>query len=72
LDTIECLQRPYDVHPHNIDVPNTGYTAVEEGKLVKPTLETKTIYTSQPTKKIPGHTGFLTFATLYHKTTLLS
>ena len=33
-------------------------------KLTRPTLSHVTLYTAQPAKNIPGHTGFLTFATL--------
>lgn len=36
-------------------------------KLVQPTLCSVPLYTAQPSKSIPGHTGFLTVANLTHK-----
>lgn len=68
IDTVECLVRPYDVHSHTLSVPNVGVEGVcTYSKLVQPTLTSHILYTGQPVKKTPGHTGFLTFATLTHK-----
>lgn len=36
-------------------------------KLTTPIESTMTMYTCAPHRSIPGHTGFLTFATLLHK-----
>ena len=37
-------------------------------KLVKPIASSFDMYTCAPHRSIPGHTGYLTFATLFHKT----
>ncbi len=60
--------RPNDVHSHALTVPNVGAEGVSiHNKLLRPTLSVQTLYTAQPVKKAPGHTGFITFATLSHK-----
>ena len=41
--------------------------AYKRRKLVRPTLSSCAMYTAQPRKNIPGHTGYLTFATLHAK-----
>lgn len=69
IETIECLLRPYDAHAHTLTIPNIGVTGdsgdpYTRGKLVHPTLTSHPLHTAQPARKIPGHTGFLTFATL--------
>ena len=42
-------------------------SAYKRRKLVRPTLSSCAMYTAQPRKNIPGHTGYLTFATLHTK-----
>jgi len=50
---------------HLTEGQTTG--AYKRRKLVRPTLSSIAMYTAQPCKNIPGHTGYLTFATLHTK-----
>ena len=56
---------------HVTDEVNTAKvqrtSAYKRRKLVRPTLSSCAMYTAQPRKNIPGHTGYLTFATLHTK-----
>ena len=50
---------------HMTEGQTTG--AYKRRKLTRPTLSSVAMYTAQPCKNIPGHTGYLTFATLHTK-----
>ena len=68
IDVAETLRRPYSVGERTLSVPHLGAPlGAPHGsrhKLTRPTLSHVTLYTAQPAKTTPGHTGFLTFATL--------
>ena len=66
---IECLYRPFDARPCIINIPNIAETQTDsEGSIgPAPVSSTVNMYTCAPHRSIPGHTGFLTFATLLHK-----
>ena len=74
IQVMECIQRTYDIKSHTVIVPNVGFSSSEAssvdeaysgGKLVSPCLTQHSLYTAQPSRKCPGHTGYLTFATLH-------
>ena len=65
VEVMECLQRPFGVRERTLSVPSLGVASTPTPhKLTHPTLSQVTFYSAQPTKTVPGHTGFLTFATL--------
>ena len=65
IEVMESLRRPYGVREHTLSVPHMGTPGTPTPhKLTHPTQSQVTLYTAQPVKTIPGHTGFLTFATL--------
>ena len=69
VEVMETLQRPYDVRQYALNVPSMGMASSHTShKLTRPTLTQVTLHTAQPTKTIPGHTGFLIFATLTPQT----
>ena len=59
---------------HTLTVPNVGYAASGDKltseaysgcKLVHPCLSQESVWTSQPSRRGPGHTGYLTFSILH-------
>lgn len=60
IEMIECLCRPFDVSPYAINLPDDS--VLENSDLYK--YGAINTYTCSPHRCIPGHTGFLTFATL--------
>ncbi len=67
---IECLYRPFDARPCVFNVPNLTQTQLldDEPTTQLPAVSSSVnMYTCAPHRNIPGHTGFLTFATLLHK-----
>ena len=68
VDVMECVQRPYEVKTHPLTVPDVG-VADESGICgwKSPSLGSLSLWTAQPTNRIPGHTGYLITATLPHK-----
>lgn len=67
IETIEVLQTQYNVQNRNLPVLNLDFvkTEREEGKETeKKEKETIKCVTSVPPNSLPGHTGYLTFATL--------
>lgn len=68
VDVVECVRRPYEVKTHPLAVPDVG--VAEEGGASgckSPNLGSISLWTAQPTNRIPGHTGYLITATLPHK-----
>lgn len=63
---METLRRPLCVRERTLCVPELGapHDPTTSHKLTRPTLSHVTFYSAQPPKTVPGHTGFLTFATL--------
>ena len=75
---MECLLRPYMVKLSNLAVPNVGVVP-DEGVAasaesrpgesgdggISAGLGFHSLWTTCPVSKIPGHTGYLTSATLY-------
>ena len=78
MEVVECVHRPFEVKTHVLIVPDVGVQLVKEDvggaysgrKLVSPSLGHASLWTAQPTNIIPGHTGYLTSATLHHKTVI--
>ena len=66
LQTIEVLQTHFSVQSRSLNVINLEYlkTQRNENKAVKKNRETSRTVVSVPPSQQPGHTGFLTFATL--------
>ncbi|CAH0553479.1 unnamed protein product [Brassicogethes aeneus] len=66
IETIEVLQTQYNVQSRNLPVLNLDFvkTEKEEGKVEKKEKETIKTVTCIPPNSLPGHTGYLTFATL--------
>lgn len=58
---------------HTLTVPNVGFSAEPlssdaysgRHKLVHPSLSQENVFTAQPSRRGPGHTGYLTFSTLH-------
>ncbi|XP_003389120.1 PREDICTED: tRNA (adenine(58)-N(1))-methyltransferase catalytic subunit TRMT61A-like [Amphimedon queenslandica] len=73
IGVMECLLRPFDVRPCVFNIPNMGSNVdhstdkSKSTKLTQPIASSETIWTCAQRRTIPGHTGFLTFATLLHK-----
>lgn len=74
IQVIECLQRTYEVKMHTLTVPNVGFAASGDEssseaysgrKLVHPCLSQESVWSAQPSRRSPGHTGYLTFSTLH-------
>ena len=73
IQVVECLQRTYEVKMHTLTVPNVGFAASGDDsseaysgqKLVHPCLSQESMWSVQPSRRSPGHTGYLTFSTLY-------
>ena len=74
IQVIECLQRTYEVKMHSLIVPNVGFAAsgvdstseaYSGRKLVHPCLSQEPVWSAQPSRRSPGHTGYLTFSTLH-------
>ena len=82
IQVIECLQRTYEVKMHTLTVPNVGFTAASGDepiagaysgrKLVHPCLSQESVWSAQPSRKSPGHTGYLTFSTLHPSCNIVS
>jgi tRNA (adenine57-N1/adenine58-N1)-methyltransferase len=66
VEVMECLLRPFDVRPCVINIANLGGEG-ENQRTAPPIESTVSMYTCAPHRDIPGHTGYLTFATLHHK-----
>jgi tRNA (adenine57-N1/adenine58-N1)-methyltransferase len=62
IEVVETLRRQMCVGERTLCVATPDGPTPH--KLTRPTLSNVTLYTAQPAKNIPGHTGFLTFATL--------
>ena len=65
IEVMESLQRTFGVRERTLSVPHIGVANTPTPhKLTHPTQSQVTLYTAQPQKTLPGHTGYLTFATL--------
>ncbi len=80
VQVMECLMRPYIVKVSNMAVPNVGVATDElvedcaaddchSARSLRTggtaSVGTCSMWTAQPSNKIPGHTGYLTTATRY-------
>jgi tRNA (adenine57-N1/adenine58-N1)-methyltransferase len=73
VQTFECLERPYDVKTRtlqhaNLSTPPSSILrdllpAFDEGLMTDTLPESKTL-AAEPAAQMPGHTGYLSFATL--------
>ena len=74
IQVVESLQRTYEVKMQTLIVPNVGFAASGDNssseaysgrKLVQPCLSQESVWSAQPSRRNPGHTGYLTFSTLH-------
>lgn len=72
ISTLEILLRVHDVRPMSLPLPDFGpepleHTEPEATEETPPTVMEKqtsvTLRTTIPPREVPGHTGYLTFAT---------
>lgn len=77
IRSFECLQKPYEARSIHMPIANMGQSCEES--VYKPSLgevtenEGRSFFefkSGQRTNVVPGHTGFLTFATLYEPESL--
>ena len=74
IKVVESLQRTYEVKIQTLTVPNVGFSASGDNssseaysgrKLIQPCLSQESMWSAQPSRRSPGHTGYLTFSTLH-------
>ena len=69
IEVVECVLRPYEVKAHTLMLLEVGLKGKEMIGTPKPSLGPTSLWTAQAVNKIPGHTGYLTIATIHYKLT---
>lgn len=79
VEVVECVHQPYELKPQVLVVPDTGLTRERRQEGEGPgggntgkshSLGSASLLAAQAVKRIPGHTGYLTSATLFKSSSI--